>query len=162
MSLLVYTENITLSFFTSMLSDFAFILIPSFVFVIATLIKLIIHWRKHGFDINYSLAYGHMPSGHTAFVTSLATTIGILEGWHSPIFGLAFCFAVLVILDALRLRVWMGEHAMYINRLIAKLNLDETEFPHLKERIGHKPEEVVVGALLGISVALLLLWILLQ
>ncbi|MEI8103937.1 MAG: divergent PAP2 family protein [Candidatus Moraniibacteriota bacterium] len=145
-----------------MLSDFAFILIPSFVFVIATLIKLIIHWRKHGFDINYSLAYGHMPSGHTAFVTSLATTIGILEGWHSPIFGLAFCFAVLVILDALRLRVWMGEHAMYINRLIAKLNLDETEFPHLKERIGHKPEEVVVGALLGISVAPLLLWILLQ
>lgn len=145
-----------------MLSNFAFILIPSLVFVIAPLIKLIIHWRKHGFDINYSLAYGHMPSGHTAFVTSLVTTIGILGDWRSPIFGLTFCFAVLVILDALRLRVWMGEHATYINRLIAKLNLNEAEFPHLKERIGHKPEEVAVGALLGISVTLLLLWFLSQ
>jgi acid phosphatase family membrane protein YuiD len=140
-----------------MLIDAVFILVPVTSFALATLIKLITHWRKHGFDLNYSIAYGHMPSGHTAFVTSLVVTIGIVEGWHTPVFGLAFCFAVLVILDALRLRVWMGEHAMYINRLITKLNLDETEFPHLKERIGHKPTEVLAGAILGFSVSIILL-----
>ena len=140
-----------------MLTNLIFILIPVTVFVLATLIKLIVHWRKHGFDLNYSIAYGHMPSGHTAFVTALVTTIGLREGWHSPVFGLAVCFAIIVILDALRLRVWMGEHAAQINHLIAKLGYPDQEFPHLKERIGHKPEEVVAGALLGFVATILLL-----
>jgi len=140
-----------------MLTDFVFILIPVAVFILATLIKLVIHWRKHGFDLSYSIAYGHMPSGHTAFVTALVTTLGVVEGWHSPIVGLAICFAILVILDALRLRVWMGEHAIQLNHLIAKLGYDAQEFPHLKERIGHTPAEVLAGAILGSSASLLLL-----
>jgi acid phosphatase family membrane protein YuiD len=140
-----------------MFTDLVFIIIPVAVFGLATLIKLIVHWRKHGFDLNYSIAYGHMPSGHTAFVTALVMTIGLREGWHSPVFGLAVCFAIIVILDALRLRVWMGEHATQINHLIAKLGYDAQEFPHLKERIGHRPEEVAAGALLGLVATLILL-----
>ena len=140
-----------------MLEPFVFFLVPITVGVLAELVKFINHWHKHGWDITYSIAYGHMPSAHTAFVVSLATTIGLRDGWHTPIFGLAFCFMVLVVMDALRLRVYMGEHAVYINRLITKLNLEQSEFPHLKERVGHKPIEVTAGAVFGIVLTYLLL-----
>ena len=140
-----------------MLEPYVFFLVPVTVGVLAELVKFINHWRKHGWDITYSIAYGHMPSAHTAFVVSLATTIGIRNGWHTPIFGLALCFMILVVMDALRLRVYMGEHAVYINRIISTLNLEPSEFPHLKERVGHKPLEVAAGAAFGILLTILFL-----
>ena len=35
---------------------------------------------------------GGMPSAHSAFVTSLATGVGLYEGWSSPVFALAAVF----------------------------------------------------------------------
>jgi acid phosphatase family membrane protein YuiD len=141
-----------------MLTTAVFFIVPITVGFLAELTKFLNHWRKHGWDISYSIAYGHMPSAHTAFVVSVVTTIGLRSGWHSDVFGLAVCFAVLVIIDALRLRVYMGQHAEYLNHLIVKFGFPESEFPRLKERVGHKPLEVLAGAVFGIILTWLLLW----
>ena len=130
-------------------------LVPILVGVITEAIKFANYCRKHGWDLRYSLAYGHMPSAHTAFVASLVTTVALIDGFTTTSFAIALALATIVIFDALRLRVYMGEHAQYLNALIKELKLDESNFPRLKERVGHKPEEVAVGALIGIFLTLL-------
>ncbi len=129
-------------------------LVPILVGVITEAIKFANYCRKHGWDLRYSLAYGHMPSAHTAFVASLVTTVALIDGFTTTSFAIALALATIVIFDALRLRVYMGEHAQYLNALIKELKLDESRFPRLKERVGHKPEEVGVGALTGILLTL--------
>lgn len=133
----------------------ALFIIPIAVGLITEMIKFINYVRKYGWDINYSIAYGHMPSAHTAYVISLVTTMFIFEGFRSPTFAVAFIMAVIVIMDALRLRVYMGQHAQYINNIVHHLNLDEEQFPTLKERVGHTPSEVIGGAVCGIILTLL-------
>ncbi|HHW14191.1 MAG TPA: divergent PAP2 family protein, partial [Firmicutes bacterium] len=39
---------------------------------------------------------GGMPSSHSAFVTSLATGVGLHTGWDSPVTALACVFAMIV------------------------------------------------------------------
>jgi acid phosphatase family membrane protein YuiD len=136
------------------LASYGTFLIPIVVGVSAEIVKFFNYCRKYGWDIRYSIAYGHMPSAHTAFVVSLVTTVAMREGLHSPSFGVVVVMAVIVIMDALRLRVYMGQHAHYINELIHKLGYDEKEFPRLKERVGHKPSEVAGGAVFGFLLTL--------
>lgn len=134
----------------------ALFLIPITVGILTEGIKFLNYIRKHGFDINYSIAYGHMPSAHTAYVVSLVTTMWVFEGYTSSAFAIALIVAIIVIMDALRLRVYMGQYAKHINDIVTHLKLDESQFPVLKERVGHKPSEVLVGALCGIALTLLL------
>lgn len=129
-------------------------LIPAVVAIITEIVKFVLYSMKHGFDMRYSLAYGHMPSAHTAFVTSLVTTVAFFDGFSNVSFAIAFTLAVIVIFDALRLRVYMGDHARYLNTIVKELKMDESQFPRLKERVGHKPEEVAVGAVVGILLTL--------
>ncbi len=134
----------------------ALFLVPIAVGLLTELIKFVNYIRKYGWDINYSIAYGHMPSAHTAYVASLVTTMWVFEGYRSPVFAIALIMAIIVIMDALRLRVYIGQNAQYVNSIIKHLNLDEKEFPALKERVGHKPAEVVVGAICGILLTLVI------
>jgi acid phosphatase family membrane protein YuiD len=141
--------------FSSMIrNEIMLFLVPILVGIIAEAIKFANYCRKHGWDLRYSIAYGHMPSAHTAFVASLVTTVALIDGFAQTSFAIALTLAIIVIFDALRLRVYMGEHAQYLNALTKELKLDESTFPRLKERVGHKPEEVAVGAILGILLTL--------
>lgn len=133
----------------------ALFIIPITVGLTTEIIKFINYTRKYGWNINYSIAYGHMPSAHTAYVTSLVTTMWLFEGYRSPVFAIALIMAIIVIMDALRLRVYMGQHAQYINEIIQHLDIDESRFPRLKERVGHKPEEVAVGAICGVILTII-------
>lgn len=97
---------------------------------------------------------GGMPSSHAAVVTSLATTMGLFYGFKSPFFQLAFVFGGIVIYDALTLRYAVGEHARRINMMGRK---EEKGYgKELLENMGHTLTEVIVGALIGITIALLL------
>lgn len=138
--------------------SYSMFLVPILVGLLAEVVKFINFARKYGWNWSYSVAYGHMPSAHTAFVASTVTTLGFFEGIDSSVFALALILAIIVVMDALRLRVYMGQHAHYINQLIHKLEYSEEEFPRLKERVGHKPEEVAVGAVFGIVVTWLLFY----
>lgn len=129
--------------------------IPIAVAVIVQLIKFILYSLKHGWDIHYLLTHGHMPSAHTAFAVSIITTIGYFQGTNDGTFAVAIALAFLIIDDATRLRMHLGDQGRYLNMLIQQLNISEEQYPRLKERTGHRVSEVAVGAILGFLLTIL-------
>lgn len=95
-----------------------------------------------------------MPSSHSAFVTSLATGVGLVEGFDSTLFALAAVFALIVMYDAAGVRRAAGKQARVLNAIIEDLNRRELHPERLRELLGHTPVEVVAGARLGVLVAI--------
>lgn len=97
-----------------------------------------------------------MPSSHTATIISATATIGIIYGYDIAIFALALVFSLIVMYDAAGVRYETGKQATLINFLVEEIR-EHKEFhvEKLKELIGHKPIEVLVGAILGIGVSVL-------
>lgn len=130
------------------------ITIPLITLIVTQLMKVIYDLKKYKkINIRRVVGSGGMPSSHAAYVTSLATIIGIKEGWDSLLFGIAFAFAVIVMYDAAGVRRAAGKQAQVINKIIMEsqmsgrlTNLDVK----LKELIGHTPVEVVIGAIIGV------------
>ena len=132
--------------------------------IFAQVIKIPVYYvmnRKWNFGLLIST--GGMPSSHSAFVASLATAILITEGLDSVMFAMAFCFAGVVIYDAMGIRRHAGTHAAMLNKLIEDLkkegNLavlqDEEYQKRFKELLGHEPVETFFGMLTGILIAIL-------
>jgi hypothetical protein len=141
------------------LSKYYIFILPIFVWFFIQGIKFVLFSLKHGWDIKNTIShigYGHMPSAHTGFVTSLVTSIGYFEGMDSGVFAVAVVLAIMTIDDSARLRMYIGDQGMYLNRLVQHLHLGEKEFPHLKERMGHRISEVIVGGILGFALTLIL------
>lgn len=102
-------------------------------------------------DFAYFASTGGMPSAHSATVAGLATSIGITEGFGSPLFALAFALAGITMFDASTLRLAAGKQAALLNEIVRDL------FEHhrlaekpLKELLGHTRFEVFMGMLVGI------------
>lgn len=107
------------------------------------------------------LRTGGMPSSHSAGAAALATYIGLKKGGSSISFALASLFSLIVMYDAMGVRRHAGLIAMAVNRLeetVGKLteqhpfHLYRQQEDDLEERLGHLPEEVLGGAILGILV----------
>lgn len=133
----------------SFLKPYYIFLIPIVVGVIVQVIKFIVFSVKHGWDWHYAMTHGHMPSAHTAFIVSLVTSVGYYENMTTGAFTVALALAIIVIDDAARLRMYMGDQGRYLNMLIRQLNVSEEQFPRLQERVGHRVSEVIVGGILG-------------
>lgn len=138
------------------ISPYYVFLIPVLVGGLVQIIKFAFYTLRHGWDFHYIMTHGHMPSAHTAFIVSVLTSVGFYEGIDSGVFAVAFALAAIVIDDAARLRMYMGDQGRYLNMLIRQLNINEEQFPRLKERVGHRLSEVVVGGILGFFLTLLL------
>jgi uncharacterized protein len=139
------------------ISRYYIFLLPITTWFIIQGIKFIIYSIKHGWNIRETLihiGYGHMPSAHTGFVTSLVTSVGYYAGMDSGAFAVAVVFAIMIIDDSVRLRMHIGDQGYYFNRLITLLHMKKEDFPKLKERMGHKISEVIVGGILGFSLTL--------
>lgn len=105
------------------------------------------------------LETGGMPSSHSAAVSALATSMGILYGWGSPYFALSAVFGSIVMYDATGIRRAAGMQAELINDLVNELAhlFDEGFQPQaLKTLLGHTYPQVLVGALLGITSGVLI------
>ena len=100
-------------------------------------------------------AAGGMPSSHSSSTVGMAAACGITLGFDNPLFIVAFIFSMIVMYDASNVRLESGKHAEIINDLVDFVR-DHNEFDaeQLKEIIGHEPFEVLMGALLGIAVAI--------
>ncbi|NCU41720.1 MAG: divergent PAP2 family protein [Candidatus Moranbacteria bacterium] len=133
----------------SLLGSWAVFLIPIIVGTLAQSVKFTLYSLKHGWNPGYALTHGHMPSAHTAFIVSLVTSVAWYEGLDSGAFAVSIILAIIVIDDAVRLRMYMGDQGRYLNMLIRQLEINEEKFPRLKERIGHRINEVIAGALFG-------------
>jgi len=95
--------------------------------------------------------YGGMPSAHTAFVVSLVTVVGLTDGVASTTFAVAVAMLILILDDALRMRLFLGRYGLALYRLVTKLPPEERNtFPYLEQRLGHRPREVIAGAVVGL------------
>ena len=104
--------------------------------------------------------YGGMPSAHTAFAVSLATVVGFADGLLSSTFAITVTILFYTIDDALRMRMFLGRHGDAIRRLIKRLPAkDQKPYPYVEPQLGHTPKEVIGGAIVGLLISLLLLWL---
>ena len=97
---------------------------------------------------------GGMPSSHSATVCGLAAAAAIREGFTSSVFALSLVLATVVMYDAMGVRQAAGQHAREINEIKKQLGDDDSD--NLPEKLGHRPTEVMSGAVLCIVIA----WIL--
>ncbi|UZJ80062.1 divergent PAP2 family protein [Fictibacillus sp. KU28468] len=117
------------------------------------------------------ISTGGMPSSHSAAVTGLATGVALREGLGSSIFAVAAMFAIIVMYDAKGIRWHAGEQAAVLNKLVTdfrehvevsqamkKTDVKE-KHKQLKELLGHQPDEVFYGAMLGIIQTLIVYWL---
>lgn len=138
------------------LQPYLIFIIPIVIGIVVQAIKFIVFSLKHGWDFHYIMTHGHMPSAHTAFAVSLLTSVGYYDGIHSGSFAVAFALAFIIIDDATRLRMYMGDQGRYLNMLVSQLHVDASQFPRLKERMGHRVSEVIVGGILGFVLTIIL------
>lgn len=131
-------------------------LIPIIVGLGTQAIKFVIFTLRHGWKPEYMFTHGHMPSAHTAFAVSIATSVGLYEGIDTGAFAVAAALAFVLVDDAARIRMYLGDQGRYLNMLVERLDLDERKFPRLKERVGHRASEVVIGALIGFVATIVL------
>ena len=124
----------------------------------AQLLKTIIYAIAHReLDLERLFGDGGMPSGHSATVTALSVTAGIEYGLDSAPFAIAAILAIVVMHDAMGVRLEAGKHAKALNELMDLVSSkDLTPDDKLKELLGHTPLQVCFGALLGLIVAILM------
>jgi uncharacterized protein len=133
--------------------------------LLAQMLKLPLCYMRHKeWDWSLLFSTGGMPSSHSAVVTAAAVGVGHYAGFDTPLFGLAFAIATVVIYDATNIRRQAGFHAQQINRIIKELFTGEVkpveEFNELREVLGHSPAEALGGIILGILVNIVIwqLW----
>ena len=105
---------------------------------------------------------GGMPSSHSSTVVSLAIATGISYGVDSTLFAIALIFAIVVMYDATGVRRETGKQAVILNRLLLDNPFSWTgkEFEKkLKEYVGHSPFQVLMGAILGILIAVIMAYV---
>ena len=115
---------------------------------------------------------GGMPSGHSATVSAMATMSFLHYGAGSFEFAVSAMLAIIVMHDAMGVRLETGKQAEVINELRSLLeeivddfNTEETldkkfqkvfSEEKLKEYVGHTPIQVLAGCILGIIIGVLL------
>ena len=118
---------------------------------VAQVLKYIFGALKNGkwFDSSVVLHSGNMPSVHTATVFSLATFVGIKDGFETSIFALAFLFSAVVAYDAMGVRRSSGEQGQAIKEAIKNKSI-KAKIPYVA--LGHTKLEVAAGGIIGVSV----------
>ncbi len=117
------------------------------------------YFRTRQWDWTLLLRAGGMPSSHSALVSAAAHSIGLHQGFDSPLFALAVTIAMIVIYDATGVRRQAGKHAERINAIVRDLarghfNLMKHDAQtQLMEVLGHTPLEALAGTLLGVVFA---------
>jgi len=123
-------------------------------------LKTLIHmWITKSFVPERLIGSGGMPSSHAATVCAMATATGIIYNVGSFEFAIAVLLAIVVMHDAMNVRLETGKQAKLLNEMIETLKKLDTEpltEEKLKEFVGHTPLQVLVGAFLGILIGWLI------
>jgi len=124
---------------------------------LAQILKVLFdRWRTKSWTNALLFSTGGMPSSHSALAVALMVSIGLNEGFGTPIFAASAVLAMVVMHDAAGIRRAAGKQAEALNFLFSKLENQGIKFDtKLKELLGHRPIEVFAGAVLGLTVALI-------
>ena len=130
---------------------------PFCAWVIAQCTKMLVGFhRTRRLDFRYLVSTGGMPSAHSSLVMGMATSLGLVVGFKTPLFALGLVFSMIVMFDASTVRRAAGQQASLLNDIIDEM-FTEHHFSQRKlaELLGHTRFEVFMGAVMGIFVALL-------
>lgn len=112
------------------------------------------------FSIERLFGDGGMPSGHSATVSAMAMMSLLHYGVGSFEFAISTMVAIIVMHDAMGVRLETGKQAKIINEMIELLEKKDYVMAFseekLKEFVGHTPLQVMAGCILGIIVGWLL------
>lgn len=142
------------------MKEYKFLLVPFLTLLICQITKFTIEsisQKKLLWGRLFNGA-GGMPSSHSSFATSLTTMLGLNLGFNSPEFAISLIFTLIVSYDAMGLRMESGLQAEAINKIYDEIFKDKG-MKKLKEKLGHKPQEVFAGMILGIISAIFFTYI---
>lgn len=149
-----------MSFFSELIGNVIF-MSGACGWCIAQILKTIIHLiLNKEFVAERLVGSGGMPSCHSSTVCAFATASYLEYGAGSYEFAVALILAIIVMYDAMGVRRETGIQAKVLNEIMEtfdKMGHKELSAQEkLKEFVGHTPFQVLVGALLGIAIALTL------
>lgn len=132
------------------------LIIPMVAWFITQLAKMIIKLLQgKGLDFRHLVSSGGMPSSHSALVSALATSVGMIYGFNSAFFGIAVILALIVMYDAAGVRRSVSKQSIILNDIVREIR---DKHPHLdklktdlRELIGHTPFQVIIGSAIGIT-----------
>ena len=148
-----------MNFFSDLFSNVIFVS-AALGWMVAQVAKTIIHaiiTKK--FVAERLVGSGGMPSCHSATVCALSTATAMECGASSPEFAISVMLAIIVMYDAMGVRRETGIQAKILNEMIevfTKMGKKMSAEEKLKEFIGHTPLQVLIGAILGIIIALVM------
>ena len=128
--------------------------------MVAQVLKTIIHMiLTKQFVAERMVGSGGMPSSHSATVCALATATGMECGAGSPEFAITIMLAIIVMYDAMGVRRETGKQGRVLNEMleiVTNMGKEISPEKRLKEFVGHTPLQVLMGAILGIAIAVIL------
>lgn len=127
--------------------------------LVAQLLKTLLYfYLEKKFSPERLIGSGGMPSSHSSTVCTLAVTSAFNFGLESFEFVISLVLAIIVMHDAMGVRLETEKQARVLNALMEELRSssnNELFEQHLKEFVGHTPTQVLAGAVLGIIVGFL-------
>lgn len=118
---------------------------------------LLVLFDEKRLDLSKMISSGGMPSSHSALITAMTASVGKTTGLDSVAFAIAAVTSLVVMYDAANVRREAGKHAELLNKIARDLYPDNhMNQEKLKELLGHKQIEVAAGAILGITIGVLL------
>ena len=142
-------------FFTEILSNRVLIVGVLSWFSAQALKVVFTYIIERKWDLGRFFGLGGMPSSHSAVVCGVAAAVGLSRGFYSSDFALAAILAGVVMTDAAGVRRAAGRQAVLLNKIVQDMIANGRGFSYerLKELLGHSPFEVLIGALLGVLLA---------
>ena len=129
--------------------------------VIAQLLKPVCSYLITGeWHPGLAFASGRMPSSHSALVSSLCLSVGLVEKFSSTLFAVTLAFSLIICFDAANVRYYAGQNISLTRKLIDDLTAlgqlkvnDPIYQKKLKDVLGHTYLEVLAGIILGLLVS---------
>ncbi|MEK6564751.1 MAG: divergent PAP2 family protein [Candidatus Omnitrophota bacterium] len=113
--------------------------------------------REKKFNFRWLIGTGGMPSSHSAGATALALSSGLELGFSSPVFALAFVFAIVTMFDAQGVRRSAGEQAEILNKILEDIYFQgKIKEGKVRELLGHTPIQVLTGSIIGALITIAL------
>ncbi len=127
--------------------------------LVAQVLKTLIHFIiNKKFVAERMVGSGGMPSSHSATVCSMAAAAGMKYGGGSFEFAVTLMLAIIVMYDAMGVRRETGIQGRVLNEMLeifVNMGKEISAEAKLKELVGHTPLQVLMGAVLGIIIAVI-------
>ena len=128
-------------------------------FVAQILKTLIYTLMTKRFEPERLVGSGGMPSSHSSTVCAMAAASGQIYGLGSFEFAVTVMMAIIVMHDAMGVRLETGKQAKLINEIVETfktMNGKTLAEEKLKEFVGHTPLQVLMGGYFGVAIGILI------